>query len=380
MLSRIVLSQLDSAPGGKTLTEGERVFVRVLASTTISRHGSADGAQSGGKYVVSFAGARFLADSVRSLKAGDSFPATIKIQDGKTLLVPADDTARNTGVMKLSPDPQGARSELSAALSTFLLSLGIPADFVSLSLVRFMQQFGFKFDQNIAARARRLAKQFPANEAKAAEAALYLIEKGIDPDADMIEEILSLHAEDDGQGSAGAQNSSAGNQSFAGGKHSPQEQDEQTEDGEKTLIGGLYDNASLSQAEPGFLTLCNHIVSSERHWVLLPFSAENSSGIIRFLLNVPKKNIEKAEIRAHLVEKTWYFVVYYTAGLSAELLFFCDATVNETQDTSALAESLKADFAAHNTGERINVRYSPDAKSAGLFTEDVELHAFRAEV
>jgi hypothetical protein len=242
---------------------------------------------------------------------------------------------------------------------------------VSLALLRFLQQYGFKFDAALAAKARRLARRFPAREEAACEAALYLLEKGIDADERLIAGFLALYAPAlcaPADGAADGRGSSSGKSGAAGSR---------AETGDSIL--GLYAPETLSGAKEGVLTLCNHLVSSERHWITLPFEAgESIRGVLRLLLNVTQKTTEKAEIRAERPGETWYFTLYFTAGTATEAAFFCSGAQQAPEQAEA---TLQSAFAAAGLQPRMRprVRYSPDAAPAGLFTEDRALRAVNAK-
>jgi hypothetical protein len=308
MLDRYTFA-IKSAGQGKVFAEGERVLVRVLGRT-------------GGKYAVSCGGGTFFAESAKTLRKGDSFPALIKYQDGKIHLVPQTDSARNA---PQSLEGRGGEDAIPPALASFLSELGVPADAVSLTLVQFLRQFGCKFDAAAVSRARNLAAKFPGREKQAAEAALYALEKGIDADERMIKKILEAH--DSGESAAHNNNDESaardsGESAFngqldadkGGGKESSLEYDEESSPLD------LFERDTLTRSRPGFLTLCNHIVSSNLHWILLPFEqGAHTRGIIRFLLNIAQKTIEKAEIRARVMDKTLYFVIHYIKGKPSEV-------------------------------------------------------------
>ena len=292
MLNRYTFAISGGDRRGRIFAEGERVLVRVLG-------------EAGGKYAVSFGGGRFFAESDVALAAGDTFPALIKYQDGKIRLAPQPDPAPHSR--------EGAAGERAfpPALASFLTALGVPLDAVSLALVRFMQQFGFKFDEAAASRARKLAVKFPGRERQAAEAALYALEKGIDADERMVEKILEAHGEGAFAGLLGADEGGDGAEGAVG--------DEDTRS-EESFLSSLFERRTLSRSHAGFLTLCNHVISSNLHWILLPFEqGEHTRGIIRFLLNIAQKTLEKAEIRARVVDKTLCFVIHYVKGKPSEV-------------------------------------------------------------
>jgi hypothetical protein len=339
MLNRSTFSVNRVLPGG-VFSEGERVFVRVLGFE-------------GGKYTVSCGGVRFFAESERTLNEGDSFPALIKYQNGKIHLLPQyDSVPSDSGAVGSG----GGEDALPPTLASFLTALGVPPDAVSLSLVRFMQQFGFKFDAAAAFRARKLAAKFPGREKQAAEAALYALEKGMDADERMVEKILEAHDE----GAARGADEGGKGESFL---------NEEDAHSEESFLFGLFEQKTLLNAKAGFLTLCNHIVSSNLHWVLLPFEqGEHIRGIIRFLLNISKKTLEKAEIRARVMDKTCYFVIYYEHVIPIEI------RVNGGEE---YAHFLSQEFSAR--GVTALVSHGREPVQSSLFVDEKELLTICAE-
>jgi hypothetical protein len=310
MLNRSTFTIRSGAGHGKVFAEGEHVFVRVLGG-------------SGGKYAVSCGGRTFFAESARTLREGDSFPALIKYENGKIHLVPQPDLAQNAPPFLGGREGEGV---MPPALASFLTALGVPPDAVSLALVQFLRQFGFKFDADTAARARKLAVKFPGREKQAAEAALYALEKGIDANERVVEKILEAHNNTESAAHDGierAAHDSAEGGEFGGGNHADSGKgawDDEDACDEEFSPFGLFERGTLLHAHAGLLTLCNHVVSSNLHWILLPFEqGKNTRGIIRFLFNIAQKTLEKAEIRARVMDKTLCFVIHYVKGKPSEV-------------------------------------------------------------
>jgi hypothetical protein len=308
-------ARLAVSAKGNAFTEGQTVFVRVLRALP------------GNTYLVSLGGSRFLAESRLAFSPGDSFTGTIHLRGNKVALAALETSAQGNS-------PQGFES------------LGLPADGLSLALLRFLQRYGFRFDQEKAGKGRRLAKLFPGREEEALEASLYMLEKGIDPDQRILSSFLALHGDSESAPENPGQGKSSGNENPA----------------EESLLS-LYGPESGAGGEPGILTLCNQIVSSERHWITLPFEAGlRVKGVIRLLVNLGQKHTELAEVRAKAGEKTWCFSVRCFGGKPKEALFFCPGHAEPPPGAEAVLQEI-----FDGTGLPV-FRYSPDAMPSGLFT------------
>lgn len=160
----------------KSVREGDFLFVRILQN------------QGGGKYLASFAGGRFFVKSDFPLKAGETFRAQVKILNGKFFLLPQNGSGKISGANAISVQNFNFQSPEA---STFLASLGLPADGVSQKILQFLMQGGARLDSVLMKKARRLAAKFAGREIDAAESAILLEQKGFDSD-DFLEEIMDL--------------------------------------------------------------------------------------------------------------------------------------------------------------------------------------------
>ena len=160
----------------KSVREGDFLFVRILQN------------QGGGKYLASFAGGRFFVKSDFPLKAGETFRAQVKILNGKFFLLPQNGSGKISGANAISVQNFNFQSPEA---STFLASLGVPADGVSQKILQFLMQGGARLDSVLMKKARRLAAKFAGREIDAAESAILLEQKGFDSD-DFLEEIMDL--------------------------------------------------------------------------------------------------------------------------------------------------------------------------------------------
>lgn len=160
----------------RSVREGDFLFVRILQN------------QGGGKYLASFAGARFFVKSDALFKAGETFRAQVKIVNGKFFLLPQNGGGKISGASAISVQNFNFQSPEASA---FLASLGLPADGVSQKILQFLMQSGARLDPALMKKARRLAAKFAGRENDAAESAILLEQKGFDSD-DFLEEIMDL--------------------------------------------------------------------------------------------------------------------------------------------------------------------------------------------
>jgi hypothetical protein len=183
-----------SVQPSKVLRGGSSVFVRV-----ISENG-------GGRYTVSFAGNRVDVQSQKKLVAGQTFTATVQMgADGKILLVPSNDVASSESPAVLPGE----------ALSSFLAAQGLATDASMVKIMQFLQQTGVKTDVTLMQKAQKIASRFPGNEKRAAEVAILLLEKGIEPDEALVKKLLLLFDDISGGGERGTD---SGNQDARSGK------------------------------------------------------------------------------------------------------------------------------------------------------------------
>ncbi|HZK19927.1 MAG TPA: hypothetical protein VFC68_04290, partial [Treponemataceae bacterium] len=151
---------------GGVLKPGDSVFVRVLSSL------------GGQKYSVSFAGNRFSVTSHTNLTPGESFRAQVQFQSGTLLLVP-----------EFSQNATSMGQTIS--IQNYLATLGLSNDMFSEQLIQLFVGMGIKFNNKRAQRIRTLSAHFPGREKEAAEIALILFEKGIEPDIDTVMQLLA---------------------------------------------------------------------------------------------------------------------------------------------------------------------------------------------
>ena len=338
-----------SAAEAPALHEGDTVFVRVLSQ------------QGKNRYAVSFAGQRFNVFSQRALPNGASFSAAVKIKDGSILLVPQNRTHTISNGTNAVKHVSFMEADVSGRLNAFFEQALLPSDDISLRLLQFFQENGLRFNGRQAQKARAAALRFAGREKEAAEAALFLLEKGVQPDEQTLGELLDVlygsseqdgntgdsaqeqdgqdrdggssdgkhsghrrapdGSEDDVDGSAGNGGSLpvgeevTGNWAPAVGTDTAKNAASAEPDNFLQKLSLLYENTDECLALPcGLLSFVNHYKTSCKHWVLLPFDYDignkSFNGVIRFLLNTQEKKLEKIGISAFSPVKNYFFMVH----------------------------------------------------------------------
>lgn len=154
------------------LKNGSSVLVRIIND------------KGGGKYEGSVAGVRVNISSVRQLKVGETFVASINAKDGTIYLNPKDAVV-SAMTMSFSEVQE-------SGLMSFLSSLGVPADSLSVSVLQIIKQMGLKIDAGMISKIRNLALHFTGKEKSAAELLAMISEKGIDASEEEIKQLLLL--------------------------------------------------------------------------------------------------------------------------------------------------------------------------------------------
>lgn len=338
-----------SAAEAPALHEGDTVFVRVLSQ------------QGKNRYAVSFAGQRFNVFSQRALPNGASFSAAVKIKDGSILLVPQNRMHTISNGANAVKHVSFMEADVSGRLNAFFEQALLPSDDISLRLLQFFQENGLRFNGRQAQKARAAALRFAGREKEAAEAALFLLEKGVQPDEQTLGELLDVlygsseqdgntgdsaqeqdgqdrdggssdgkhsghrrapdGSEDDVDGSAGNGGSLpvgeevTGNWAPAVGTDTAKNAASAAPDNLLQKLSLLYENIDECLALPcGLLSFVNHYKTSCKHWVLLPFDYDignkSFNGVIRLLLNTQEKKLEKIGISAFSPVKNYFFMVH----------------------------------------------------------------------
>ena len=325
-------------PSNTTLREGGFVFVRVLGKTPE------------GKTLVSFAGQRFAVETMQNAKIGQTFKAQIKVDNNRILLVPQ----------------KGSETVVTQSdrLSRLFASMGLPQDLVSEKMLQYMRQNNRNYTPAQLRKLRKLAERFSGKKSQAAETAMYLEDKGIDATEEEISLLLDLF--------------------LTGGQKPVSPENAQTSTEKLPILEQLYTNPSeILQNKPGLLTLANHAVKGEKHWIVLPFqkSLKNSqcSGTIRILCDIMNKRAEKTYITAFFDDCQYCFTFSdtdpYNKVLTVE--YAVSPALSSLQNEKA-EELLRSCIAVNNSQIKVeykeNLLYDLFADSAQpLQTVDEEI-------
>ena len=161
----------------KVFQEGSSVLVRVISD------------KGNGKYEGSIAGNRITLNSKTPLKIGSTFVAAISTQNGTLQIIPKGEVAAFT---ETTPQLNQLQNE---QLVSLLKSMGLPADQISLALLKQMQQLDMKLDFQALQRFHNLAAKFKGKEKSASQLLVVLLKKGLSASD---EEILKMLMELDG--------------------------------------------------------------------------------------------------------------------------------------------------------------------------------------
>lgn len=312
------------------LKEGSSVLVRVLKQT------------GNNTYITSFAGGRFSVSSKEALKPGMTFMAKISFADGKLNLIKSNNSLNQQQSNNQNIIHQF--NSMSPELSQMIMSLGLPADGISKMLIQTLVNLGAKFNLEKINRARNAALSFEGQEDEAAEAALILIEKGIEPEPENIRKVLE-----------GFLKEKLGFKKFSIEKkeNGKTEIDEkQIEEEIRNFFLGIFGQQGQLKAENGdcdFLTLFNHRNSrEENHFVVIPFDfgfekesgPVRGDGVFRVVFDLKKKNIVKSKITFNLLDKIWEFVVFFK-GEQIKNVKFCRFPEIQSEQRVLLEQQLK---------------------------------------
>ncbi|MGN0728939.1 hypothetical protein [Treponema sp.] len=312
---------------GRTLSPGDNVSVKVIKNL------------GNGNYTVLLRETRLNVKSEIPLSEGTFFKAVLELSaDSKILLKTA---------------PAQGTDFFSSGLRNFLDSAGISADSVSMGIVSQMIQCGVKIDKAAIKKARAVSSMFPGKEKEAAEIAAMLIEKGIEPEKEVIERfMLQLHPEN----------------------WKDQSREKQTPDnGAENFLEKIYESPPEKKA--GILTLANHIKTrngNSRHWITLPYiwqpGKNEARGIIRILTDTDRKITEKILINCELKWKKYFFVLYFNNSKVCEVRF-CTLPPLLTSRIHSEEERLGELLCSGMNGDSVTVTYSALTSSGDLYTE-----------
>lgn len=318
----------------KFLAEGSSVLVRILKQT------------SSNTYIASFGGKRFPIKSDIPLSAGSKFWAKVFVSGSRLNLVMTDDKIQNKGSLKdalQNKSPVQSFSTITPEIAEMFASLGLPSDSVSKILMQSVLSLGIKFNIEKINKARAVAQNFPGKEDEAAEAALILLDKGIEPTFENVQDVMTGFF---------LEKNVSGNSDLKSENFDVLEIEKEL----KNYFYGLINSKSgLDTVQPelpcGFLTVFNHIFSKKNfdgteksaenlvHWIVLPFDFQfergkkfcKGDGVFRVFFDILKKNVKKCVINFNIVGIIWTFVVSYSGERLKSIKFahFPDAKLDE---------------------------------------------------
>ena len=239
------------------IKEGSSVLVRILKDS------------GNGKYVASFAGGRYAISSKEKLVPGSSFMARVSITDGKLNLSKIQNTVQN----QLSDKSVVQSSNvMTPQVAELLASLGLPQDNISKMLLQTIVGFGAKINLDKINKARNTALKFPGKEEEASEAAMILIEKGIEPTIENIQDVMT---------GFGLSSEVEGNSSEKQIGKFENHEIEMLAEQFKEYFTELLNGRQIGKSPEGFLTVFNHIISRDQDTKSNGGQSENKNNWIK---------------------------------------------------------------------------------------------------
>ena len=168
-------SQIRASQNVKVLQQGSSVLVRVIAD------------KGGGQYEGSVAGVRVNLRSKNPLKPGDTFTATVNLNNGKIEITPKAESGISFLADKVFVEAQG-----QSQLQNLLAEIGLPPDDINSHIALQMKQLGMKLDAEVIRKLHALSIRFAGKEKKAAELLTILKDKGIELSQTQLLELLNL--------------------------------------------------------------------------------------------------------------------------------------------------------------------------------------------
>lgn len=331
------------------LSEGDRIFVRVLDKTGYS--------QGMNRYTVFAGGIRFSVASREPIHVGDNFHALVHIEKDGTIVL-----ERIAEALQAEHNESLTRADF---MNNLLFSMGLPRDDISLRVLLFMYQSGMRLDSNLVSRARNIGLRFPGREKLASETAAILIESGIEPSDEKINEILALVLSD------------SENQQKNEGKGRENHNQKDEKSAKDDFLERLY--GCPAPEKTGLLTYLNQVAVDRKHWIFLPYEWDSPSGpgkgMIRLLLDLDSRRTEKIQINCKISSTKYFFVLYYNMSSEMEVRFF---TLPPLLPSKVKNEELRLGGflgSGMNKGKPVTVTYSDSACSDGLCVID-EMPAF----
>ncbi|HPX25658.1 MAG TPA: hypothetical protein PLG87_02535 [Treponemataceae bacterium] len=313
------ISVVQNSLSNTLFKDGDFVFVRVV------NHNS------DGSYTASFAGNRFIVRSLIPLSIGSSFKAQLKLENSVLKLIPVFE---NQAVSAFSQTDAG-----------FLSRIGLLPDDISQRVIQFFQQFNIKINLHRAQKARSLSQVFPGQEKDAAEAVLFLADKGIDA----TEQLVSL------------------------------------------ILRNTRSNTNPHEEDTDFLSYINHKKGSNHHWIILPFENNGAStdtsdsgsslqGVAKILINIELKKMEKMAIECNTAVKKFFFVLQLCSisnKKQKKVLSYCTAPGLSIEEMKLYSEHLTRLFDNHMVDD---VHYEQGLVEDGIFCRNLDLSFFQGSV
>lgn len=282
----VTLSGTDGA--AHRFRDGEVVRVEVLEGSSSSR------------VRIRVAGKVVTASDIRGVTAGDTFRARVSFSSGSILLTPLTNDDLSLAV----------HGNSSANL------LGLPDNAVTARLIAFFRSLGAKLDPVLLKGLSSLAARFPGREARAAEAAAILAERGIEPDENSVARLLACMegsasgSEASEAGHGGRFSGYSGDNGDRGDRGGPGSESGPGSDGTGGL--GADDAGSFGDAKR-FLSFVNAKKGSDLHWVVIPFSVilsgRSCCGSVRFLLDLERGCVRETRITCRDGVRCWDFTL-----------------------------------------------------------------------
>ena len=324
---------------GNSLKVGDFVFVRVLK--TLNNN----------KALISFAGQTFEAsieDKNQLLSKNPSgminggFRAKI-LQKGDSILLQLQETSENFENQNINKNTLQFYTNQSD-IKNYLQNLGLIPDSISYKIVQYIQQMGYSLNLKKIDDIRKIILQFPGQEKKASEVAMYLEEKGIPVTKENIQDFLNK-------------------------------------------IKGLTD------FDNNFLAKNNNSSTKEKFWISIPFQYDvknvKSHGTIFLLKDSHTEKINFISLRLYSEEKNIFFKIYlknhYNQGrIDITKILFYITPLESVQKVSSLEQELRKLFLQKNENYEINsdskVIFSQDAETSLFFSDDLGLIKVNANV
>jgi hypothetical protein len=172
--------------------------------------------------------------------------------------------------------------------------LGLPETPITAALIAFFRSINVRLDPSLVRGIAALAARFPGREARAAEAAAILAERGIEPDEESVARLLSCL-----EGTSGL----PGGEGFTGeGSGAGAE-----ESGDQNSAQGDPHSGKSRR----FLSFINAKKGSDFHWVIVPFAVALAGrpcrGSVRFLLDLARGMVTETRITVLDGRRTWDF-------------------------------------------------------------------------